>query len=872
MASQSPTSDVRTRSKLPQYAGRLPASVLNAKPLFSTMRRPQFQQDFTTESLNNTAIGSPSPARPLNGASYRVDRPIRGTGLSAAFQRVDERSKNEENKERSIAEETMTKDLLVTMPSTTRLYVTDSPSPSTKIVPPRSRVRTPSPLRGRPLDLMLSPMSEASEASPPREFAEAYKQINDAEDLAAQEDELDVSDDIDGVMVDGQYFEKGQQASRRNSRRRSPGVDDAIILDSPAKRSEEATQDSLPSLPSDLELALAKPTRHEKDLQRLSLALGDAKAFSKAKRRPRITVSGLQRESPSSRSGSRSENSNTSGSILSDGSFNIPHQWGRKARAGRTWVSSLKRGTNFNENTPPIEAVSTKIAAKSQTIEDWQAEASLTPLPLVQDQDPLDHSPSPAPARSSILTARDRVRKLAFGEDNPASRSKEQARNGTKFPTLDMIREREIQYLAKSAVTTNRLGELKEKRSLERVGSRSAGVGFELDPVDLVGIEAEPALKLRPPQTFVHPVMKDGKDDFCNESKDQRVLQQNLKVTKQDTVDRGFAPAKKIEKVQISNFGLEKEAAPILETPAQVQATKSKVYLKTPLVTGAWIDTPLPSIKAERLRQDTKGEINEEFVKYPIQEAASESSGDSSKNVLYAEAEKQKLRETAPKLPGSALAAIITRAKDKNSQGITAQSEDTLLLDESTILSLEDLVASGEESGVSSPESAKLDKVRSKDIIRQKKHKLPTPRVITQESESEANIALTTRLDRLRTSIHDAKAGVGSLQKRINKLPQKPKSTSSSRSPSHSRAQSECDEAGEFHDFIWPCDKCGHKSGSSSWATADEGSILDWHWRPLQIYMPQLWFWPANSSIPRFTTVGWIAILSILLLIIESTL
>lgn len=885
MASQTPAPEFSLRSRLPPNAGRLPASIQNSKPLFTTMRRPHYQQEFLTESLDNTAMGSPSPARPMNGTSYRGGRPMRGTGLTAAFQRVSERNKNDENKDRFEANGRWTKELLATRPDITRHSITDSSIPSPKIATPRSRVQTPSPPRGRTSDLMFSPTSETTEASPPREFAEAYKQINDAEDLAAQEEEASMSDDIDGVMIDGKFIPKTQSSSRRSSRRRSPGADDAIILESPEKPAVETTQDSMPSLPSDLELAIAGPTRHQKDLHRLSLALGETKAFSKARRRPGITVAGLQRDSASPRSESRSENSNTSGSIFSDAALNIPHQWGRKARAGRTWVSSLKRSSITDENTPPPQAIPKETIAKSPTIGDWQAEASITPLPLAQEQDSLEHSPSPAPSKSSILSARDRVRKLAFGDDKPVFQPREQVRNGSRFPALDMIREREIQYLAKSAVTTSRLGELKQKRSLERVGSRSASVDPEMESINATRKDIEPSPISQSSQAVQHVVDEDVTDNPKIKSKNEEAVPQYSKRVNNDSTDEVFAPEKKkIEPVYDPTFELLKKIAPLLQTPAQIQATKKQAYLKTPLVTGAWIDTPLPTVKREPLVEDTKQDISKESIREIVKSAANRIEDDA-EDLIDEEAQRQKLQQTAPKLPGSALAAIINRAKDKNSRGTTAQGDDTLQLDESTILSLEDLVASGEDSDDDSPAPTNPNKTQHKDNIRQKRHKLPPPQTTDSDSDSDSeeenNVALTTRLERLRTSIRDAKSGVGSLQRRINKLP--PANTSASRSQSRSRsssiAQSDCDEAGEFHDFIWPCEKCGHKSKNTNrsspdtiinntW-TSDSSSILDWSWRPLQIYTPKLYFWPAKSSFPHLTTPGWITLLSILLLAIE---
>ena len=886
MALDGSSLDIKSEPNLAQHVSRSYTHLQTRdKPILAAMRRPQFQHEFTTESFNNTGVGSPSPARPLIGNSSRKGASTRSGGLSAAFRRVNEQSINNANKDEPVMESRRS-DRPLYRPVVSRQQSKGSLPPESRVVPSRSTARTPSPPEIKAQDLLLSPMSEVSEASPPREFAEAYKQINDAEILAAQDEELETTDDASAILPEdnARLLHVDPALMPENPRQRLSGVDDAIILESSPLQN---MQDSVHSLPPELEIDFdaantGAVSRQEKDLRRLYATLGEAKAFSKARRRPKLGTNSSQRDD-SLRSDSQSGSSNTSGSILSDGSLNIPSAWGRKARQGRTWLSHLSRDINGNENQPPMMGGLPQEDDKSQAIQNWQAEASMTPLPDVAQDDLLEHSPSPAREALPAVSARDRVRKLAFGSKESSYPGNLQ---GKSNPALDVIKRGETQNLSDIVVQPNDFGPLIDERLKD---TRRKSVS--LKPDDNMESAAElnnqfPPLQM-PSRVLPHPTSEkptfhktrkiqenDIFDDMSEMRSGKKGISGNLSKTvapshdsalQNDTVQNRSQHDKHLWK-DSDKIKAEEKLEPDMKIHTPVPA-KSQTYLKTPLVTGAWIDTPMPTIKTERVKEEP---ATQESVKETLKKLGLEHLAGTSRVIQNADIKQETLQETAPRLPGSALAAIINRAKDKKAQGTTSQNDDTLLLDDSTILSLEELLANAGESDSSISDTAiKTTGSRVKTGLKSAKHRMPPARLSDQDSDSENDVGIASRLDRLKTSIHDAKAGVGSLQRRINKLPNKSTSASSSRSQSRSRAQSDCEEAGEFHDFIWPCEKCGRKG--NSWSS-DSGSLLEWHWRPLQIYTPQFWFWPADGKLPRLTKLGWCSVMFWLLILTEAIL
>ena len=927
------------------------------KPLFTSRRRQQQQQEFTTESLNTTFIPSPSPAKPKNSSpTHAKPRQARGhgKGYSATLKAIEDRREARTGSPEKGGSTSRSRDKL-SKTASPRQSIAVSPNPSSRSQSNRNATRTPSPKRGRTLDSLISPISDAS--SPPRGLAEAYQRINDEEDLAGlegnssgslPEEEGEGSRSLQDIAGRPQRLQEPISPSpspRPSHRRQSPltglqapqkaTVSDEGDTTRRASRLSIASQDLI----TDDMFQTDALSRKEQDQQRVDNALGtDARPFRKAKRRSGLTLGGLKRDDTSSQSGSSSFGSSATGSILSDPALNVPQGWGRKARHGRTWlhrINGTKSDTDLSQE--PTKDKNPEDEEKIRAIQDWQATAASTPLPPITESDSLQAS-SPAETKENhhirTTASRDRIRRWELGESSflrPHSSGSPSGR--ARNSAIDLIREREIQNLTKSAVTTNRLGELRERQSLERLGSRSPNTSAESlqrqsdpephlppeplaadqssmlaqnqgDSTDIQGPTGEACHDVLVPDSPAvvinsrssTPTLNDsnggsrgvsvGRNKQKHDTRD--ILRQLARVASPDTTARLESSAQYTKKDSKSKIGSsdfdELEARKpdyakdldtkstdsqksILNTPQQ---SGSNNYLKTPQVTGAWIETPATVKDRPRPVAPSQSEVsarnNSSNSKVPESQATL---GQGSKK------SRPPLEETAPKLPKSALTAIIERAKEKSRGSRDSGNDDTLQLDDSTIESLEEFLASSEgEPPSSSPPTPPepIDQASRKPV---KKAPMPRTRKLHRQKdgdmESEDYNRLTSRLSYLHSSITEAKEGLGSLQKRLKKIPADSKSRSLSRSNSQSRGESECDEAGEFHDFIWPCEKCGHSRVNGVYDDQD-GSILEWHWRPIQILIPRLWLWPAGWKLPRLTRLGWWATLALALVVAELVL
>ena len=924
----------------PPFAGR--TSIANRdKPLFTSRRRQQQQPEFTTESLNTTFIPSPSPTKPTSSSpTLAKPRQARGhtRGFGAALEAIESRreagNKNLRKYPTSHSQYILSKD------ASPRQSLEASPSPSPRSMPSRSATRTPSPRRGRPFNSLISPISDAS--SPPRGLAEAYQRINDEEDLAALENKsngsLPEEDDEGGseVLQDTSNQQNphpsilSSSSSRRSSRRGSriktpPGSAEVVMSEV-----DEATQNSGPSSASQDLLQYetsqrASVSRREKDQQRVDSVLGaDIQPFRKAKRRSGLTLGGLRRDETSSQSGSSSFGSSATGSIVSDPALNIPQGWGRKARHGRTWlhrIGAAKSDTDLQQS--PVTNKNHQNEERLRAIEDWQATASLTPLPPVTESDSLQAS-SPPEGKDNTLhqstLSRDRARRWELGDTGfMRPHTTDGATGRVRTSAIDLIREREIQNLTKSAVTTNRLGELKERRSLERVGHRSSSASTESlvrqenkdedqgdrpiiqEPLDTSGgggpVSDSPAVitnsrSSTPTQNGSVDRPKLLSKERSTRKHDARdILRQLARVASPDPPkaveaterfvrsdsgpkNEGYnAKASKPEALRSSDQAAElneRSSKPQKVVKSTPQQSKNHAYTKTPVAPGGWIDTPMPAPGQQLLAQSQQSGLIDKS------RAVNPKIGESlAPEVVETGVSRPSLEDTAPKLPRSALSAIIEKAKAKKSSSGIA-NDDTLQLDDSTIESLEGLLASSEGDQPSSSPPTPPESL-GQNISRKPLRKIPVQRTRKlhrqkdDELDSEGYNHLTSRLSHLQSSISEAKQGVGSLQKRLRKTSRKGANRALSRSNSQSGVESECDEAGEFHDFIWPCEKCGHSRGSSIYDNED-GTIWEWQWRPVQILIPNLWFWPSWGKVPRLTRLGWWATLACALVVAELIL
>ena len=944
----------------PSNSGR--TSIANRdRPLFTSRRRPQHQPEFTTESLNTTWIPSPSPAKAENrGPTIAKPRHARRDtkGFGAALKAIENRKESSYQGARTGTVNGVRKD---SSNNGSHEVLEASPSPSPKIQHGRSRTQTPSPPRVREYDALISPTSDAS--SPPKGLAETYQQIFDEEDIAAQsrsgESASDGQESDVARNIDYEHHQRLQASpspsNRRTSQTQSPVPTSQEAQNEPAAEADDRTESSNFSTQSQDSTPAGRfrgslPSRREQDQQRVDAALGTGVQPFRKTKRSGLTVEDLRRDETSSQSGSSSQGSNVNGSVFSEPSLNVPQAWGRKGRHGRTWLNRMSGPrSDTDAKGDSLEGKSLEAKDKFQSIQDWQATAASTPLPPVTQSDSLQPSSEAHDPLTTIkaepqvrsMASREQVRRWEHGEPSfarpyPAENALVRPRNSA----IDLIREREIQNLNRSAVTTNRLGELKERQSLERIGRRSASTSTEsiqspevetgsgsIDGKDAA--EKSSLQKLESTETQSKGGALDQKDEQSapldlstaaygsrsatptlsdsngeaklrlalseakgNETRD--LLRRLARVASPDSIkqsesigsaaQRSSRPGLEESASRSDNSNVSKPArdafshaersqkgqSRVENTPQQ---TKNETYLKTPLVTGAWIDTPLPATFQRQLPEVSQASAKTNLDLKSIFDVAGLTADQAPRNSTNPENPLGKLEETVPKLPKSALTAIIERAKEKRKAGIEDGNDDTLQLDDSTIESLEELLASSEgDLASSSPPSPPEQPVPTSMQSLRKTPSVPKSKKLQRKRGSDADSDdFTSRLSVLQSSLIEAKQGIGSIQKRLRRTSLRGANRGSSRSASQSGFESECDEAGEFHDFIWPCEKCGRSQELGVYDNLN-GSLFEWQWRPIQVLIPRLWYWPSRAKMPRLTQLGWWATLALALVVAELIL
>ena len=284
-----------------------------------------------------------------------------------------------------------------------------------------------------------------------------------------------------------------------------------------------------------------------------------------------------------------------------------------------------------------------------------------------------------------------------------------------------------------------------------------------------------------------------------------------------------------------------------VKTPLQSQ-TKPTMNLKTPLVTGAWIDTPLPT-GGRGLPTPTPEDTDASTDLAVIAADLSPKKKDlrpSAAGIERHEPQQKPLLDTGPERPKSALAAILEKAKRKPrkrrpADAPSSEEENTLALGDDTIQSLEDLVVK-DKSGIPAPLTASAPTIDTDtDNSDNNNSTLTTPQQ-TRQTELLRFSHLTTRLRTLGLSIRDAKHSLTTLEHAVSRpAPDAP-----------------CTEAGELHDFIWPCARCGCPG-----RPADSDSVA---W-PISISAPpRLWRWAPGARRPRLTWAGVLALSALVML------
>ncbi len=974
MATNSPESPGKKRKQpinglkrdQPLFAGRRPSRSLQQPP------------DFLTDSLNTSYIPSPSPPKSPTRREVRAKpRQSLGNGRSLAAALKATSRVNDENRPLSSGSSSDHKGAQVPLkprpaPSTTRAKAS---SPSKAARSP-ARNRTPSPPRGRQ-NPITSP--DNSESSPGRGYAEAYQRIDEEANLA-QEDSIDDMEEVGGYGFNQQdrlqdldrlRLQRLRQStsplSLKASRRASPRG--AFETSSAAKDKRDGKENAGHESDSDSGNDYTEnvtdtsmdsgSSQYAKDLQRLGALKGGAKAFSKARigERVGLTVENLQRRKGSSESLGSAFSAGSLSNRGSDPSINIPKGWGRKAKPGKDWLARINsRSGKFTGDVQKRHSSGDQIIEENQRrdwsepIDQWIATAADLPLPSSEDRSSQTHESSqgstpttavPVPRSGSL----DRRRQWEMNDDDFTGRSLQISESPPiriRKSALDRIRDHEIESLEKRAVTTNRLGELREKSSKEALrrtlSNRSEepykdeeGAPTEADqPKDSTKksdpqSESHEADHIATPETSRHnegepipdtPVViyknshevaavnqrssEKSEDNNAvslrpnHERKDShdllrrlaRVTSESPSPTRQHAVPLQQSSQRDTE-ASVEQTPQTMNATSNLKTPvvtgAWVDQTLDKtprpsmpnVSLKTPLVTGAWIDTPLPT-GGRGPPMPTPSDLEEQKELVPGKIGAADlihrlsPNNISSRPKLQAQAP---LKYSGPPLGKSALEEILNDAKaakgdrlPKASRDSDSEEEPTLHLGESTIQSLEELIANDEDfSTLLAPTPP------SPEISQPSSDPSPASQALTISTTTSRSSRLAdppsythllSRLTNLAPSLRASKKQIETIERAVSTVP-----AGNTRSLTN-QDKDECNEAGELHDFLFPCQRCGCPGRMDP----DRESLIKLRdsITTITLPIPRLWQWKQDDWRPRLTWLGFLTFLGYGLYLAES--
>ena len=691
-------------------------------------------------------------------------------------------------------------------------------------------------------------------------------------------------------------------------------------------------------------------SQHNKDARLMNKAINsDVKIFSKARVGPKVnlTVENLRRNNSSVESlGSGSLRSRGS-----DPSLNLPRQWGRKSQPDKGWLSRINnRSGKLTGDVPKKQKADSPIIAESESrewdepIDEWIQAAAETPMERTSS------AQAALPSEGSTPTTTQTTKKNPHtgwdGDADFTARSLQVSDSPpirTRNTPQNRIRDTEIDEIERKAVTTSRLGALREKDSQESLGretmvrgtpqdprrssSRSikassenaksklvseasfedAGDPIPDTPVVIYRHGSEPSDHKGDPPTDRRRDPSRRPDHERQDSRD--ILQKLARATSaspaaaQEVSDQGASreplmsghrpstspgasegpsagqqkeisqhPKAQSESGKIrsgtpseqgvNSRPLSSKSSTRLQTPQIIggwidntiadetpRIVTSTASMKTPFVTGAWIDTPLPSGGRGPPMPTPNFEDDKDFI-LEGNEKRKLATSDLIKK-LSPKSDKEPLRNSSRPLPKSALESVLNDAKASldpklskptmSSANSDSEEDPTLNLGDSTIQSLEDILANDTE--VSSPPSPPISDEDDKE----------------NQSPRSADLKPYTRqLSRLKSllpSIRDARNHIAQLERAVATDNQRP------RVPN--QPEGECTEAGEFHDFIWPCERCGCTARSPS-KLKDSGelprSLITFNFKEdlttLEIPFPRLWRWKKDDWRPRFTWVG----------------
>lgn len=611
-------------------------------------------------------------------------------------------------------------------------------------------------------------------------------------------------------------------------------------------------------LESDTDEFGRKLYQHTKDAQRIHAINGSSQAFRKARPNPRIalTLDNLQRNGlgPDGRSASddalvRTAPSVTS-SVDSDLPLNLPREWGRRGRHNNDWLKRIHQDEQ-HEKSPNIDWA----AAADQSVEPMDPESSPSRMPSRQGSTP--------PSAHQQNTSLDRIGEWEADQDLTAASllTSTPALRPRPRQAIDEIRQREIDGVEKAAVTSSRrqVWERSNTRQVSPSGTKpvprrrslmsnkenvpTTSPKQDRSPSHLLSKSVESigavdqAIQANVPRSTQRPQNQRRTDSMALLKRLARVSSnspsptsikqaQELERTKrledppannpdttaQRTVEETPVPVR----LQIApQIVPETDPAPRDQPQHGARADEAGLQTQTPVVTGAWVNTP----RTERRLDTTSGPMNMQIPE-----------GFTEETIVPR-------RRSEPTLPTSALAAVL---EDMRRHGHHEDNDPTL--GDSTIASLEGLM----DPSIVDPTIT----LNIPDSALQDPNNIDT-RPTTQEDRNQrqeelALEALSRRLNSTRTSIHEANEGLRNIEHQDH--PAAPATSSRAvRAERRTRQQHQCDGH---------CDACGRHTSvfRSAWSEYwglyfrwDDAAKWGWRLTWFGLACVAFWTWLATE-------------------------
>lgn len=568
------------------------------------------------------------------------------------------------------------------------------------------------------------------------------------------------------------------------------------------------------------------------------------------------------------------------------------YQGGDQDRPRRSTTSNPIHGLNLNQSEPDL-TLDSRLSTQTSPDVDWMQAAATKPTSTTAAGIPRRsrgrlsdaYDPETSPEKSRRLDL-DFTGQSFQVSDSPPVRNKSLAQ--------DLSREREIRGLAKRAVTTSRLTQLRERESLEKLTQSSKSHVSEIEDVqkgidqndtgrELNGVRGtEPSAALSrsnsigsgkrissaPPvrpstdRSQSHDLLQrlarssstprsttpserpsDGAsgDGAKRDVENSPAVASNPPTEDDDTIQGPRKPISDAVKATPKVTGAWTDTI-LPDTIKTVKQTGQRlVYSQTPHVSaGGWIDTPAPPAQSSRLEPllESTQEVPEELMNGIVKDSASGSDA----IVIALEPNKASLGMPPPmaqSLAKKVLAEAKEKLKEQSPRRPASNADDSLVLGNATIQSLENVLDMDET------DMTILSRIGEETL---------------DGTETQVLDRLSSKLEGLLTHIHDARKGLSNLESRISQ-PEEQSSTSAAPAT------------------LQVCEVCGQPQHADNLHTHPRTSQTNFPFTLLNLTLPipVLFRMPPKTStsqwrLPRPTPLGWLILALWTWYLLECTL